>query len=315
MIIKSMGRSSKRFGTLYNYLTRDEEFELYTHNLYANAYDRKRVIKEFLENSSYIDSSRGKNYFYHEILSLQSNSNLSIKKQKEILFDLAQEYIKQRANEHLVLQAIHTDKKHTHLHLMISANKMLSNKRERLTQKEFATIQKDVESYQNSKYPYLESKHYEKSMQKDISKSKRAEQEIKHNKKKQTKKEQVKESIKDIFEKATSKTSLENMLKNSSYEIYTRGKNIGVVHEGKKYRLNTLNLDKSYKLKLREFELKKAREMRREEYKEAKKSQNNQKSRKEQLREDRAKQQQQSKTQEKSNESSKTQSKSNERSR
>jgi hypothetical protein len=307
-----MGRSSKRFGVLYNYLTRDEEFELYTHNLYANAYDRKRVIEEFMENSSYIDSSRGKNYFYHEILSLQSNSNLSIKREKEILLDLAQEYINKRANEHLVLQAIHTDKKHTHLHLMISANKMLSNKRERLSQKEFANIQKDVESYQNSKYPYLESKHYEKSMQKDKSKSKRAEQEIKHNKKKQTKKERVKEGIHKILQKATSKTSLENMLKNSGYELYTRGKNIGVVHEGKKYRLNTLNLDKSYKLKLREFELKKAREMRREEYKEAKKT-NQQKSRSEKLKEDRAKQ----KAQEKSNESSKSKStsNSNERSR
>jgi hypothetical protein len=302
-----MGRSSKRFGTLYNYLTRDEEFELYTHNLYANAYDRKRVIKEFMENSSYIDSSRGKNYFYHEILSLQENSNLSQKKQKEILLDLAQEYINKRANEHLVLQAIHTDKKHTHLHLMISANKMLSNKRERLSQKEFATIQKDIESYQNSKYPYLESKHYEKSMQKDISKSKRAEQEIKYNKKKQTKKEQVKENIHKILQKATSKTSLENMLKNSGYELYSRGKSVGVVYDNKKYRLQTLNLDKSYKLKLREFELKKAREMRREEYKEAKKP-NQQKSRKEQLREDRVKQQQ-------SKESSKTQSNSNERSR
>jgi hypothetical protein len=309
-----MSRSDKSFFQLYNYLTREDEFELYTHNLYANGYDRKRVIEEFLENSHYIDNSRGKNYMYHEILSLKENSNLSQKKQKEILLDLAKEYINQRAKDNLVLQAVHTDKKHTHIHLMISANELLSERRLRLSKDELANVKKEVENYKNQKYPYLESNMYQKDKSK--TKEKRAEQEIKHRRGKQTKKEQVKESIKDIFEKATSKTSLENMLKNSGYELYTRGKSVGIVHEGKKYRLNTLNLDKSYKLKLREFELKKAREMKREEYKEAKKP-NKQKSRKEQLRDDRAKQQQQSKTQEKSNESSKSQSKStsNERSR
>lgn len=299
MIIKSMSGSNMSFGTLYSYLTRDDEFELYSHNLYSNPYDKEEVIKEFIKNASFIRNSRGKNYLYHEILSIKENENLSLNKQKEILRDIANEYINQRAKENLILQAIHTDKQHTHIHLMISANEINSNKRQRLSKQEFATIQKNIEEYQNSKYPYLQSHHYKDK--KNQSKEKRNEQELKYKQQKLSQKDKLREILKQQFEKSTSKIQLHNSLKNLDIEFYIRGKNIGVIFEGKQYRLNTLNLQDEYKSKLREYELKEAREMKQEEYKEAKKSQNNQQSRKEQLNKDRS-------YQTKSNEKSKSNS-------
>ena len=70
MIIKSLSRSTKSFEALYNYLTRDKESLLNCYNLYSNAYSKKDVVKEFLENAKYLKNSRGKNYLYHEIISL-----------------------------------------------------------------------------------------------------------------------------------------------------------------------------------------------------------------------------------------------------
>jgi hypothetical protein len=69
---------------------------------------------------------------------------------------------------------------------MISANRVLSNKRARLSKSEFATIQKQIEQYKNRKYPQLNSNHYQKLT--------------------------IKELLSECFNRATSKKSLENIL-------------------------------------------------------------------------------------------------------
>jgi hypothetical protein len=162
MIIKSKSRVNKSFYSLYNYLDKDKEAELNTYNMYCQAKNRDEVVKEFKENSNNIDKSQGKNYLYHEILSLEKDLNLSQERKREVLRDLTNKYIELRAKDHLVFSAIHTDKEHTHCHLMISANKIESSKREWLTKKQLEQIKRELEEYKNERYPELETNMYQK---------------------------------------------------------------------------------------------------------------------------------------------------------
>lgn len=263
MIIKSMSRKSNSFSQLYDYLMRENDSFSFTRNSYSNSRNKKDLIREFQENYKHIKNSRGKISFYHELLSLEVN-NLSLEKQKEILLDLANKYLELRAKNHISLGVLHKDKDHIHIHLMISSNEITADRRIRLSKKEFSNIQKILEDYKNEKYIELsKTNFYQES--KELSKEKRQEQEIKHKRNTKTTKEQIKEDLKSTFAKATSKTYLNNHLQNLGYEIYLRGKTIGVIFEEKKYRLKTLGLDKEYEMtlnnleKIRDREIKRAR--------------------------------------------------------
>ncbi len=267
MIIKSMSRSSKSFSQLYDYLMRDENSSCFTRNAYSNPKNKEELIKEFMTNSDFLTRARGKNYLYHELLSLEEN-NLSIKRQKEILIDLANKFLKLRASNHLAFCVLHTDKDNVHLHLMISANELEGERRVRLSKKELASIQATLEHYKNEKYLELTKSEFYQD-KKDLSKSKQKEQEIKHKRKVKPTKEQIKENLQKVFKTATSKTYLENHLKNKGYEIYQRGRAIGVSYDNKYYRLKTLGLDKEYESMIKRLEKIFEREQRRAKSKEA----------------------------------------------
>lgn len=262
MIIKSMSRKSKSFSQLYDYLKRDKNSFSFVRNMYSNPQNRKELIKEFYQNAKHIENSRGKVFMYHELLSLEKN-DLPLEKQKEILYDLAMKYLELRASEQLSLGVIHQDKEHIHIHLMISANKCMDNKRVRLSKKEFSNIQKNLELYKNQKYLELnESKLYQSK--KDISKSKKNEQEIKYKRKETTMKDKLKEFFAELFEKSTSRLHFENQLKNLGYELYEKGNTIGVSYKNKNYRLKTLSVEKKFKDMFKRFEKTKEREIKRQ---------------------------------------------------
>lgn len=237
MIIKSLSRQNKSFGSLYNYLTRDEDSKLRGFNLYSDPYNKRAVTKEFLENARYLKRSRGKNYYYHEIISLAKNT-LDQKEQERILSGLTSKYISLRAENHLTFTALHTDKEHTHIHLMISANETMGTKRERLSKKDFNTIQKELEIYVTDTYPELEqTKHYNK----DLAKFK-------------NKKEELVATLDELFKSSSSKDLFEKHCHELSLEFYTRGSTKGVLYENKKYRLKTLGKLESYESLYRKFE-------------------------------------------------------------
>jgi hypothetical protein len=232
-----MSRKSKSFSQLYDYLTRDKSSFIFSSNTYSQANEKKAFINEFYNNAKFIKGVRGKVFLYHEVLSLEKNS-LDIEKQKEILLDLANKYLSKRANNHLAFGVIHEEKDNTHLHLMISANEIEQNKRVRLSKKEFALIQKELEQYKNYKYKELcNSSLYQEK--KDISKSKQNEQELK-NRTAKTIKDEIKQNLLDTFSTATSNIYLHNHLKALGYELYTRGSTKGIKFNNKNYRFKTL---------------------------------------------------------------------------
>lgn len=258
MIIKSMSRKSKSFAQLYDYLRRNKNNLSFTRNTYSDSRNKKKLIKEFLDNYEYIKNSRGSVSLYHEIISLEEN-NLSVEKQKEILIKLSNKYLELRANNHLAFWVIHEDKNNIHLHLMISSNELEWNKRIRISKKDFADIQNTLEQIKNE-YKELSTSNFYRN-KKDLSKSKQKEQEIK-NRKVTPIKGKIKEDLYDTFKKATSKTYLENHLKYLGYEVYEKGKTVGVIYKNKKYRLKTLWLDRDYKLLLSNIEKIQKREQR-----------------------------------------------------
>jgi len=269
-----MSRNSKSFHQLLNYLDKEDSNNSFTWNMYADIKNNRELVEEFMQNSKYIDNKRGKIYLYHEVISLE-NITLSPKEIEKILHDLASKYVNARAKHHLVYGNIHTDTNNPHIHLMISSNEIEGSKRIRLSKSEFASIQSHLEIYKNEKYKELETTRvYGKN--KDISKAKQSEQELKHKRKKTSKKDYVKESLETIFSNVASKTYLENALKSRGLEIYQRGKTTGVIYECKKYRLKTIGLEDSYKKYLIQIEKNESRKNKRQEFKKSKSKDNEQ---------------------------------------
>jgi hypothetical protein len=61
---------------------------------------------------------------------------------------------------------------------------------------------------------------------------------------------------------------LKTLYKKKGYEIYQRGKTIGVIYEDKKYRLKTLGLEESYTITIKKSDKREARQERRANFKE-----------------------------------------------
>ncbi|MDF1882711.1 hypothetical protein JHD49_02020 [Sulfurimonas sp. SAG-AH-194-C21] len=264
MIIKSMSRKSKSFSQLYDYLTRDKSSFTFSRNTYANSNNKKEFVNEFYTNARYLREARGKVYMYHEVLSLEEN-NLSQERQREILLDMADKYLYQRAEDHLAFGVVHEEKNNMHLHLMISANEIEGEKRVRLSKQEFSSIQQRMENYKNQKYTELKDSFMYHN-KKDLSKEKKQEQELKNRGAKSIK-DEIKRNLKETFTKATSEMYLENHLKSMGYKIYTRGNTQGISYKNKNYRLKTLGLEKEYKQLFKIFEQKSKREFRRKQAK------------------------------------------------
>lgn len=243
MIIKSMSRKSGSFAQLYDYLMREKSAFAFTHNLYASPAKREDILQEFIHNASFVKNSRGKNVLYHEMLALPVNG-LDRGREQKILMELTSSYIELRASNHLVFGVMHQDKEYLHVHLMISANEIEGKNRIRLSKKQFAEIQKAVETYKNEKYPELTSFHYGNNKEKQ--RPGRDEQEMKHRRQKTTHKEKLSLLLQNLMEKSYDLSRFKKLLRDSGMEFYERGKTVGVSIEGKKYRLKTLGLEKDY---------------------------------------------------------------------
>lgn len=260
-----MSRKSKSFSQLYDYLTRDSSSFSFSRNTYTNPKNKKEFVNEFYSNARHLREARGKLFLYHEVLSLEEN-NLSTERQKEILLDIADKYLYQRAEDHLAFGVVHEEKNNMHVHLMISANEIEGDRRVRLSKQEFSSIQKRMENYKNQKYSEL-SKSFMYSNEKNLSKSKQNEQELKKRGASSIR-DEIKNNLSQTFTRATSIKYVENHFNSLGYELYTRGKTQGVKFNGKNYRLKTLGLEKEYKELLQKLERTKERELRRNNSKE-----------------------------------------------
>lgn len=276
MIIKSLSRKKPSFIQLYDYMVSGAEKSHFviSKNLY-NTDTRRDVIGQFQANAKHLPKRKNGVFLYHEIISLPEQKEISKKKQKEMLCDVANKYLEKRTGLNLAFGVIHEEKQHLHCHLMISSNEINSPKRQRLSKAQFNQIQKEIEIYKLEKFPELQDKTlYNKDLTKNKvikSKSKDRENQFKHRTKEQSRAEKVREITQKAILSSFTVKDFQESLQKQGFEFYLRGKTAGVIdknNDNTKYRLARLDLDTDFQ-NLLEFE--KAREKEIEKIKEIQK--------------------------------------------
>ncbi len=243
-----MSRKEASFGQLIEYML-DDKKRVDKYNIYQNVFGRELndMEAEFLENSSFIQKRKNGNFFYHEILSITRTSKISEDEQKTILQKLGYKYISHRAKNNLVLGILHDDGgNNLHYHLLISSNAIQESKRTRLSKNDFRTLKNKFENYVLKKYPQLEqSLAIQKKAGEKLSKKA---SELKRRTGKTPQREQAKEKIRTLLNESTNKKDFLSRLHKTGLEMYTRGRNTGILNTqtGNKYRLSTLGLMPEY---------------------------------------------------------------------
>jgi hypothetical protein len=248
MIIRSLSRKTASFRQLYNYINRDQTipysilWNLNTHN----PYHQKKILEQFYENSALLAKGKRRNFLYHDIISVTLQSDVPMDHQMQALRDIALKYIQGRGSNLLAYGRMHLEGKNLHIHLMLSANELEQEKRHYLSKSAFADVQKQCEQYMQQRYPELKQPViFCKERTEKPNKTRQREYEYSKRTGKKTKKQQVKEMLADLLEQERSQP-LKSYLNDHDFELYQRGKHIGVIYDGTKYRLGTLGLREAY---------------------------------------------------------------------
>lgn len=233
--------------------------------------------RDFLENHKFLPKRKGGFVaLYHELVSIHPKSKKYVT--DAILIDLMQSYVRLRkgASKAIVVAKAHIHTDHPHIHFMISANEYKSAKRLRMSRKEMKHMLKDFELSYLNKYPELHHSAVhtitkEQSQQRDIAledKRRRADKEqyMKSRMKPgtRTKKQQVYEWVNSLLSSEMSLERLVTRLQASqNLEVYSyRGKVVGCIALGKKWRFKTLGISlekqrplSQYQKRLKELDL------------------------------------------------------------
>lgn len=250
MIIKSMARKAPTFGQLITYIGRDEsDQEPFAHNLYHAGVNTHWVELQFLDNFRKLPPRQNGNALYHEILALEPQPHLSQRQISERLRQIAQVYCDYRAPGHLVWGKTHHDTDFPHVHLMISSNAAFSDKRTRLTKKQFAEAQRAAEIYAREHFPELNLKPvYARSVPIDVVKKTRAEGELERRTGEPSRKQVVAAMVRDCLSRSDDLERLALNLQEKGLCLHRRGQNWSIEdrQSTKRYRLRTLGLTTTF---------------------------------------------------------------------
>jgi hypothetical protein len=243
MIVKFLSHQRTNYKNVVNYvlsgfLNDKDSFAIF-HNVSST--DIREVAKEFRENAKLKPKRKNGIVLKHFIQSYSPLDSAVLTRGK--LEDMAHKLIESFCPNNQVVAGLHMDKKHIHVHFMVSSNEYLSSKAHRLGEKEFVKALAGLEQYQLEKYPeiqhsfaYLEEKKKELNQEKAKPKNKA-----------ETRKENLKILVKEIFDKSKGKTNFIERLKAKNLVTYDyRGKFRGVWSENKKYRLKTLGINSEH---------------------------------------------------------------------
>ena len=239
-----MSRKVPSFGQLIEYMSDiDKSDEKY--NIYQNIYARNTedIEQEFKQNAETIFKRKNGVYLYHEILSITKSQNLEDKQQKEILRSIAYEYAQKRAEHNLIFATLHDDHdEHLHYHFIISSNALGESKKTRMSKAQFDKFKKNLETRTLEKYPELEQKVIINKQVGEKLSNKGSEQKRRTGKTPQ--RDLLKEKLQNIFAQADSKQAFFELLDKENFEVYVRGKTIGILDKAnnRKHRLKTLGI-------------------------------------------------------------------------
>jgi hypothetical protein len=211
------------------------------HNLRARTLEG--FNREFAENESRRLYNRSDAVSsYHVILSWSPRDALKLT--DAILKDIANEYIRLRANNCLVIGTKHTEGiGHIHLHLAVSGNQ-INGKSSRQSKMDFQKVKEQLQQFQRTKYPFLVSnslvrhgkgKGIEKGVEKNI-KSERLYE-----------KQALLKCLDEVYAASNSKEHFLSQLQALGHVPYYRnGKFQGVkFNDDRKYRIYRLGYDEN----------------------------------------------------------------------
>lgn len=248
MIIKSMAYKDANFRKLYDYIQRKavgDSCVLRNFTL-CDDQDPEPIMAQFQENVSLLPSRKNGNLFYHEIISIQPKAGISMERHLQALHDLAHHYLDQRAQGHLAFGRVHSEPGNIHIHLMVSANALESERRHRVPKGKLIAIQRDCERWLNASFPELHQGFIYNKMAPGRESLSRQESERLKRTQQPSRKEALSRELARLFEKTGAEGEFTQSLRTAGMEFYQRGRTAGVVFEGKKYRLKTLGILDNY---------------------------------------------------------------------
>lgn len=252
MIIKSMSRKAPTFGQLMDYISRGSDQQTgtaFVYNLYSSGQDRAEVVGQFLDNYRYLPKRKGGNALYHELVALEPQPHMTSSEIEAALYDLAARYCQRRAPHQLAWGRVHHDTDFPHIHLMISANAVRSDRRVRMDRAYFARVQRDLERWQAEHLPEIKGQLvYNREADKQSPQQPIQEGEMIRRTKAPSRKQQVFETAREILNDASDHAQAEQQLRDAGLELYQRGQTWGVqdLSGGRRYRLRTLGLQPSF---------------------------------------------------------------------
>ena len=252
MIIKSMARKTRSFGQLLRYLNAPAQTgPALLHNLRCRDDDLAQIEGELLDNSRLLSERKNGNYLYHEVLSFGVGDREVVT--PALLEDLTRRYLELRAPRALAYAKAHLEAANPHVHLLISANNVGSSRRLRLSRRGFDRVKHQLEAVQRQQYPQLEhslvcgpDRNRRRARGRREGERERRQRRVGSNS--LSKKERLGQLIRSTLSIATSGTDCFRRLQAHGFELYRRGKFVGVrsTDGGRSYRLRTLGLAEEF---------------------------------------------------------------------
>ena len=240
----------KSIGRTIDYIIRDSK-EFLIHNFFSS--EAEKIKTDLYENSLHIKKAVGKNFFYHEVISITRSSQLTEKQQIRYLTHLARQYIQTRCPHALAVGGIHAEKDNNlHIHLFFSANNAAARRRNRLSKKIFSDAKKGLENYCREKFPELEQQliinQTKTHTQKKAARQER-ERQLKKRSRRQSQKDQIKDKLLHIFANALDADQFYQKLAENGYQFYHNRGNLGIFDQvtQRKYRFRNLGVLDEFK--------------------------------------------------------------------
>lgn len=237
-VVKILSRHNPSYASLINYILKEgknERPEVITHNLRSNT--TEGYTKEFIENESFRKHSRSDQvYLFHEIISFNAKEDNS-KISPETIGDIAQEYIRLRGHEGVMLGAVHRDKEHVHVHMAVSALKFRTGTSFRLSKMELRELKVSLQEYHKQRYPEISKSFPDHGKGKAYLKD--AQWYALHKEQRNLLKEQINDKVRSCFERATSQKEFLELLREEDLHHYERnGIAKGIEYEDTKFRFS-----------------------------------------------------------------------------
>jgi len=243
MIIKIKSHKRQVFKQILEYMLNnkdrlfdeDQKSFLISHHLKGNSITEWE--KQFKDNEQLRQRRRKDSVMLtHEILSWHKEDSKHITLDK--MYEMAQEYIRQRNPNGMYVCVPHYDKDHFHIHICASGVEFKTGKSLRLSKQNLHKLKKDVQQYQIEHFPEL-SKSVVQHGKKRIAVYSQREYQMKLRTGRESNKDLISAMLKTCYKKANSIQTFYLLLKECGLKTYDRsGKTTGIIHGNMKYRFN-----------------------------------------------------------------------------